>query len=640
MVVLMIKNFLLILTLAWGVMSATYYVGYNGKNDANDGLSDQTSFAHCPGDPNATAVASLTILTAGDTVNFSNSEYLSMINVNWSGAINMPIVYVGNGCLFNGHNSVEDTARYGFVCSGKKNIVIRDFSFINLGGYDTVDWTCDLLPPENAGMCISLANSDSIQIINCNFDSIGFFKNVAYSTVSRMDGNGVKISNCQQILIDSCNFSRLAKPVTVEARGDSCFGVEISNCSLTTNIRWCIELVINASNSTLKKIDIHNNVIYNTWQFNPDYWVGCPGKFPHQDGIVLLIGGGVGNQYANNDLGDEQYPINIHSNKFYNDTLNNKGGTADIFLTGFGGTVHIYNNDFRNSCQSYGAIYVQDRAEDRSNNPLPVYKIINNTFYGERSAVVLRTLNAPTMNVSDGEIVIKNNIFYKISTSAFFAIMWGYDNNSAPDTVDYNIYFTRRTQNTIVQIRENDSSKSLSIDSFKVRGWEEHGFRTLDPYFVDTTKGVIFSSQNDLSLQSISPAINAGTYVPFVSTDINGIQRDSGSVDIGAYEYYEISDTTPSAPTLTSVSPSSPRLFKTFEATGTNLSNCKLYLNSVSLGAPASATSTSISDTALGTTRGFHWLIAEDTLTGMRCSTSSRIYIKNTQLDTVLLGRP
>lgn len=93
-------------------------------------------------------------------------------------------------------------------------------------------------------------------------------------------------------------------------------------------------------------------------------------------------------------------------------------------------------------------------------------------------------------------------------------------------------------------------------------------------------------------------------------------------------------------PTITSVSPSSPRLFKTFEATGTNLSNCKLYLNSVSLGTPASATSTAISDTALGTTRGFYWLIAEDTLTGMRCSTSSRIYIKNTQLDTVLLGRP
>jgi len=103
---------------------------------------------------------------------------------------------------------------------------------------------------------------------------------------------------------------------------------------------------------------------------------------------------------------------------------------------------------------------------------------------------------------------------------------------------------------------------------------------------------------------------------------------------------WPVGDTPSEVPTLTSVSPSSPRLFKTFEATGTNLSNCKLYLNSVSLGAPASATSTSISDTALGTTRGFHWLIAEDTLTGMRCSTSSRIYIKNTQLDTVLLGRP
>jgi hypothetical protein len=115
-------------------------------------------------------------------------------------------------------------------------------------------------------------------------------------------------------------------------------------------------------------------------QFNPDYWVGCPDKFPHQDGIVLLIGGGVDNQYANNNLGDEQNPINIHSNKFYNDTVNNNGGTADIFMTGFGGTVQIYNNDFRNSCQSYGAIYVQDRAEDQSNNPLRFTKSLITPF--------------------------------------------------------------------------------------------------------------------------------------------------------------------------------------------------------------------------------------------------------------------
>jgi hypothetical protein len=79
------------------------------------------------------------------------------------------------------------------------------------------------------------------------------------------------------------------------------------------------------------------------------------------------------------------------------------------------------------------------------------------------------------MNVSDGEIVIKNNIFYKTGTTAMFAIMWGYDNYSAPDTVDYNMYFTRRTQNTIVSIREDGAAKSLTIDSFKVRGGKSMG---------------------------------------------------------------------------------------------------------------------------------------------------------------------
>jgi hypothetical protein len=160
------------------------------------------------------------------------------------------------------------------------------------------------------------------------------------------------------------------------------------------------------------------------------------------------------------------------------------------------------------------------------------------------------------------------------------------------------------------------------------------------------------NDSTDLRLKPTSPCKNKGdktaiTGIPNLYT-LDGVQLTDASgtvlvdsINIGAYgTYYEIPDTTPSAPTITSVSPSSPRLFKTFEATGTNLSNCKLYLNSVSLGTPTSATSTTISDTALGTTRGFHWLIAEDTLTGMRCSTSSRIYIKNTQLDTVLLRRP
>src|SRR5690606_27319582 len=94
----------------------------------------------------------------------------------------------------------------------------------------------------------------------------------------------------------------------------------------------------------------------------------------------------------------------------------------------------------------------------------------------------------------------------------------------------------------------------------------------------------------DYHLQHNSPAVGLKKTL-YYSYDITGKQQYIGdSSAAGAYEYGEIpEDTTPSAPTINSVSPSSPRLLKTFEAMGTNLSNCKLYLNSVSLGTPTSA---------------------------------------------------
>ena len=159
--------------------------------------------------------------------------------------------------------------------------------------------------------------------------------------------------------------------------------------------------------------------------------------------------------------------------------------------------------------------------------------------------------------------------------------------------------------------------------------------------FANDTVDSIIKGENSLTIVQMTDSIITCVYDDNTDTGyVNLVVTDGENYYTCVNCLYVRDCQTDSKPTITSVSPSSPRLFKTFEAAGTNLSNCKLYLNSVSLGTPTSATSTTISDTALGTTRGFHWLIAEDTLTGMRCSTSSRIYIKNTQLDTVLLGRP
>jgi hypothetical protein len=184
---------------------------------------------------------------------------------------------------------------------------------------------------------------------------------------------------------------------------------------------------------------------------------------------------------------------------------------------------------------------------------------------------------------------------------------------------------------------QGDTIDTLFYNDTAVLKWDGN-VNEVDSFKIRDSICTIVSFNSDSCIFVVPTGIETGNIIIFVSGLINSdTLKRGGSVDS---VYISATRPDPEAPTLTSVSPSSPRLFKTFEATGTNLSNCKLYLNSVSLGTPTSATITTISDTALGTTRGFHWLIAEDTLTGMRCSTSSRIYIKNTQLDTVLLGRP
>lgn len=284
---------------------------------------------------------------------------------------------------------------------------------------------------------------------------------------------------------------------------------------------------------------------------------------------------------------------------------------------------------------------LQIAADGSLSSPVNNVLIWHNTIIGERFNYSYNDINLTGIDPPAQRKLwsVKNNIVHRMSIVTDIDPHGG-DASPLRNGNWYNRYGVQRSGNVfITRVYENEfwgfnsvnpTGYWISANNLDIQNYIKF---VADKSYVGNGAG-----NGDYHLLEGSPAIgNAYDWV--LPYDLDGNERYSGGA-AGAYEYGEIPDTTPSTPTITSVSPSSPRLFKTFEATGTNLSNCKLYLNSVSLGTPASATSTTISDTALGTTRGFHWLIAEDTLTGMRCSTSSRIYIKNTQLDTVLLRRP
>lgn len=77
--------------------AADYYVDFSNGQDANDGLSQATSWQHAPGDPQATGAPAEAKLQPGDTVIFKGGVvYRGGVAINASGAPDARIAYRGN----------------------------------------------------------------------------------------------------------------------------------------------------------------------------------------------------------------------------------------------------------------------------------------------------------------------------------------------------------------------------------------------------------------------------------------------------------------------------------------------------------------------------------------------------------------
>jgi hypothetical protein len=78
--------------------ATTYYVDYKNGNDANNGVSADSSWMHAPGDPLANINPSTVTLNPGDIVMFRGGVvYRGTITMKYSGAAGVPITYRGSG---------------------------------------------------------------------------------------------------------------------------------------------------------------------------------------------------------------------------------------------------------------------------------------------------------------------------------------------------------------------------------------------------------------------------------------------------------------------------------------------------------------------------------------------------------------
>ena len=189
----------------------------------------------------------------------------------------------------------------------------------------------------------------------------------------------------------------------------------------------------------------------------------------------------------------------IHDNYFHD-------GNMEFIYTGDNtplSDIYIYNNIFQGgTCTNAGIFLAWDTTS--------VY-LYNNIFY-QIGAAGTNMIGVAGRNGTNS--FFKNNIFYSRPGQTFVVM-----DASGPTnfTSDYDLYY------------DPDGTTTLPSGS----GITVTNARTGDPLFVNPSAG-------DFTLQSSSPAIDAGTssVSAIVSVDYNGNPRPMGTgYDIGAYEY-------------------------------------------------------------------------------------------------------
>lgn len=516
--------------------AATYYVDNDAGNDASAGTSTGTAWQRCPGDATATGTAASTALVAGDTVIFKGGvNYKRTITLSKSGTLGSRIVFDGNSAGSWGTGKAvlnftnHPTDQIGFATSaGVSNITIKNFEFTEIGGYHVLPATngCSApvtTPKWGAGIYLSTSNTMDVTIQDCYFHEIGEWNPVDPFEDAVIDGAGIGLNNAHRVTITGCEFTRMFNAISVKtssATGIGTSDITITNCNSHNYVAWGVDMAATANGCTLSNLVIIASDFHDYQEYDLGQWAGC-GERPHSDGIFIR------NAYATNTWAGWN---RIEGCRFYN-TNAVGGGSACISITE-GPSFDIVNNLFMNTVHGR-TIYLHNGAHP--GDAAQTNNIWGNTFWNDHTAI-----NFVRGGYDLGWISVKNNIFYDTRTgsgSTYILYSEETDDSMVPDELDYNLYITFNTGGTIWK-NDYQSDYELTFAEMQAYGYEAHGL-TVDPVFVDRTQGVgINILNNDLRLQSTSPAINAGTTIAALAWDKYRTARPQGAAyDIGFYEY-------------------------------------------------------------------------------------------------------
>ena len=521
--------------LAVTLNAASYYVDFTSGSDANAGTSTGAAFKRCPGDANATGTAASTVLAAGDTVFFKGGvNYEGMVGLTKSGTLGSKITYDGNsaGTWGTGKAVMNPTNHPTIIIAFQSqdavsNLVIKNFEITEYGGYHVLPATngcsAPVSTPKNGnGIQFYTYAVMDVLIQDCYFHQIGEWNPVDPFEDGAIEGTGIQTQNCHRLTISGCEFTKMFNAISIKVDVTTGIGVSditVTNCNFHNYIAWGIDMAARAAGCTLSNIVVINSDFHDYQEYDLGQWAGC-GERPHTDGIFIR------NVYTTNTWAGWN---RIDGCRFYN-TNSVGGGSACISITE-GPSFDIVNNLFMNTVHGR-VIYLHNGAH--SGDAPQTNNIWNNTFWNDHTCV-----NLTRGGFDLGWVSLKNNIFYDTRVgSGANMIVYGEEAFSSciPDESNYNLYITFNTTSAIWQVPLGDGE--LTFAEVQAQGFDANSL-TVDPAFVDRTQGVgVNILNNDLRLQSSSPAINVGTTIAALLWDKYGTVRPQGAAyEMGFYEY-------------------------------------------------------------------------------------------------------
>lgn len=335
------------------VMAATYYVDFENGSDSNSGLSISEPWKHSTGDDSATGVPSITNLSPGDLVIFKGGvEYLSTVDIDWSGTSGKYITYRGNtvaGDWGSGRAFFDGEAKrvHALRPSGAPN-------YIKIINFDMYDQTMNNGNSKTAAGAINVAGTNWLIKDVSIYDAHGWDYEGSSQPACGSNGGipqnvGLMINgwshNTSDIEIDNLEIYAIGR-TAIEIIGagnidihDSNFGGK--NVTLTgsatpaSGVGWfsvAIRLHYGVNN-----VNVYDNVFHDGWQYEGN----CNDERAHAGDWIHAYGDADGVEEPNRD----PHNITVERNYFYNDVeFTHAIGTANTFVE-----EDVYNITYRNN---------------------------------------------------------------------------------------------------------------------------------------------------------------------------------------------------------------------------------------------------------------------------------------------------